>query len=169
MLSSPKHWSSSHWDNHILISAWWCWSGVCCIVCSTTHLETIQVESRLCCIIYSTDWCYRLVFSITLSQIKGCIKPFYQPIFSRMAPPGYLSRGERFELPTYRGEVGSRGERTEADWFTVMTIIHCHDNEISENAACILWYPSIPTLYSHHAVTMSGCTPTQCKTLNKPW
>ena len=32
-LSAPTRWSSSHWDDHILVSVWWCWSGVYCIVC----------------------------------------------------------------------------------------------------------------------------------------
>ena len=48
ILSGPKHWSASHWDDHILICAWWCWSGVCCNVGSTTHSKTMQVESSPC-------------------------------------------------------------------------------------------------------------------------
>ena len=60
ILSALKHRSSSHWDDHILVHAWQCWSGVCRLVCSTRHSETIQVGSSSCCKMYSTDAQYKI-------------------------------------------------------------------------------------------------------------
>ena len=89
---------------------------MCCIVCSATHSETIQVESSSCCRVYSTDtqfkvWCTREVLPYSPGRSERGMT-YRVGVHARLRRAGDETVVDDEDVPQYEDDV-SEDERSE--------------------------------------------------------